>query len=244
MNSSDESERTVNFCQGVAQIIRQRGPERFLRQDGQNLIWYVCYCLVSTSDSFLITHFWVRQQLISPQLYKSLVAEREPPADISTWLLSIYEHSSSCDRLMIRAFIYAYHCACLSSRIHNLLQTDDPQLLLHSASSIIEAIDSLEADTDPISDPSIKECRVPAPLASLPCLKPGRMNLQEMTLCAYQSTYRMHISYVAMRLFHNASQAPGCPLTQHTLFKQRRDQCMWEFWALADRVLGYSCKRM
>lgn len=43
----EEPSKTEAWCRGISQLIRVRGPEQYTRQDGRNIIWIVCFCIVS-----------------------------------------------------------------------------------------------------------------------------------------------------------------------------------------------------
>lgn len=40
------SEEGDRHCRGMATLLNLRGTEQFSRQDGRNLVWFVCHCTV------------------------------------------------------------------------------------------------------------------------------------------------------------------------------------------------------
>ena len=63
------------------------------------------------------------------------------------------------------------------------------------------------------------------------------MHLRHMGVDAYQSTFRMQLSYDLLEFLLHASKAPTCTPRQRILFAQLRHRSIEEFQAIANKTL-------
>ncbi|KAJ5548434.1 hypothetical protein N7513_005668 [Penicillium frequentans] len=115
------SEEGDRHCRGMASLIRLRGSEQFSRQDGRNLIWFVCHCTQA----------------------KALVAGRESPEEVLGWIQELSQSMKGSEYILVQACTFAYHCTRLLCQIRNVL-TGNLDLALTTYSSIMQQMNETE----------------------------------------------------------------------------------------------------
>lgn len=172
----------------------------------------------------------------SCQQAKALIAGRESPEEVLTWIHELYRQCGPSESLLIRASIFAYYCTRLCSRIQELVNAGDLNQLLSSSPSILRDMDDVDQIMPPFSeDKSTADHVIQPSLAPYTTLE--RMGLHSVGVKAYQGNFRMHLSSNVLNFLLHASRAPGCTPQQKTLFARIQDRCIQEFRAVAKSVL-------
>lgn len=152
-----------------------------------------------------------------------------------TWFLQFHRYCEQAEYPILRACIFAHHCARICSHIRALVDTGDLNKLLSSSPSILQDMDEVEQATHPLShEEAVASYVVEHPMA--PYARPEYAYPCYVGVHVLQSNFRMRLSYAVLEFLGYACKAPGCTPQQQMVFKRYQHRCAEEIQALADKA--------
>lgn len=164
-----------------------------------------------------------------------LVPDRNYFDQAIVYFKEYYQYCPPTEHIVLRAYIFTYHCTRICRDIQKLLDNGDLDVLLQNSQSILQDVEDVENAIYPFApDSPVAKCLVDPPLKPFDFLKGSYTGTSVL-----RSNYRLRLSHHVLEFVNQACKAPSCTYQQRIIFSGTRNRCLAEIQVLTKKIARF-----